>query len=92
MPNPLSTYFVIAWRQRVRNWRWSVDPPHPGRTWTPELLPVSSEMVESALRDGLISPEEVLLLTVLPRQDPLLAEPHRKVWLLRLQTEGAPVQ
>lgn len=69
-----------------------MELPRLGRTWMPELLPVSSEMVELALREGVLSQEEVVLLATLEWHDPRTEVARQKVCLLRLQTEGAPVQ
>lgn len=62
------------------------------RDWEPQLGQVTAEMVESAICEGVLRPEEVSMLLVSSPHDPMVATAHRKLMLLRLETEGAPVQ
>ena len=62
------------------------------RTWVPEFLGVTEELVCSAIREGVLTPEDVSLLLVSSPSDPAARVPHFRLLLFRLVTEGAPVQ
>lgn len=62
------------------------------QTWEPQYQPLTADLVESAISEGVLQPEEVSMLLVSSPHDPMVATAHRKLLLLRLETEGAPVQ
>lgn len=69
-----------------------MDLVRMGATWTPELLPVTSEMVTQALHEAWLSTEDVTMLLTLPPVQLAESTAYRRLLLVRLQTEGAPVQ
>ena len=63
-----------------------------GAAWMPQLLPVTPDLVTEALHQAWLTTEDVTMLLTLPPVQLAESTAYRRLMLVRLQTEGAPVQ